>query len=147
MVVVDASGPEDVSSVVGREILGVKEKEVGEGMCDSRNAEHTNGPLCGCYCGLVGLLGNLCHILLLAGRGSYLIVVVREEGVGWGSPGERAISVNEVDGVGDLVETLLNVPFEVRMEDNPSNPVGQGTVFFVRDNAVRKMVVVDRLAV
>ena len=45
----------------------------------------------------------------LTGRGSYLLVVVGEEGVGWGGPSERAVSVDEVDGVGDPVETLLNV--------------------------------------
>ena len=41
----------------------------------------------------------------------------------------------------------MNVPYEVRVEDDPSDPVGQGAVFFVGDDAARKMVVVDRLAV
>ena len=115
--------------------------------CDGRDAEQADGSFGSRDSIVVGLLGDLCCIPLLAGRGSYLLVVVREEGVGWGSPSERAVSVDEVDGVGDLVETLLNVPYEIRVEDDPSDPVGQGAVFFVGDDAARKMVVVDRLAV
>ena len=96
---------------------------------------------------MVGRVGDLCRVLLLTGWGSYLLVVVGEERVGWGGPSERAVSVDEVDGVWDPVETLVDVPYEVWVEDDPSDPVGQGAVFFVRDGAARKMVVVDQLAV
>ena len=147
LVVVDTSGPEEVSCVVGRPVLGAKGKQVGEGACDGRDAEQADGSFGSRNRIVVGLLGGLCRILILTGRGSYLLVVVGEEGVGWGGPSERAVSVDEVDGVGDPVETLLKVSYQVRVEDNPSDPVGQGAVFFVRNGAARKKVVVNRLVV
>ena len=86
-------------------------------------------------------------MVLLGLGGSHLLVVVDEYGVGGGGPGQGTIGRDKFHGAWNLVEALAHMSHQVGVYDDPTDPVGKGTVVLVGNDAAGKVVVVDRLAV
>ena len=102
-------------------ILVAERHEIRESPCDLGVGKHKNYFFCCLDHGLIGLVCNLDHLLLL-GLGCWCPLVVFEENtIQRGSPSESSVDVNEIFNLREMGDSSLNITVEIGVNNDPAD--------------------------